>query len=152
MTDTLPTPFKKYTFEDVLYMAATIYGEARGEVYKGKLAVGWAIRNRAEIGGWFGQGIKGVCLRPFQFSCWNHADPNYYMCNEIAKEFDRYSNDLVVQECLTAALLVLTGRVRDDTKGSTHYHVRKMKSRPTWSRGLEPAAEIGNHIFFNNVK
>lgn len=150
MTDTLPTPLKKYTFEDVLYMAATIYGEARGEAYKGKIAVGSVIRNRAEKGGWFGQGVKGVCLKNFQFSCWNHADPNHFMCNEIAKNFSKRADDLVVQECLTAALLVLTGRVRDDTSGSTHYHTKAVK--PIWSKGLTPVTTIGNHLFFNNVK
>jgi len=35
--------------------------------------VGWVIRNRVEKGGWYGDGYAGVCLNPWQFSCWNEA-------------------------------------------------------------------------------
>ncbi|MGH3756111.1 MAG: cell wall hydrolase, partial [Pseudonocardiaceae bacterium] len=57
-------------------MGRTLYGEARGEPFDGLVAVAWVIRNRAESPRWWGRDVKGVCLHPLQFSCWNETDPN----------------------------------------------------------------------------
>lgn len=64
------------TAGDIDILARTIYGEARGEPWEGKIAVAWVVRNRAERGGWWGDTIREVCLKPWQFSCWNETDPN----------------------------------------------------------------------------
>ena len=61
---------------DLMIMAKTIWGEARGEGRYGQVAVAWVIRNRAERGGWFGNTIREVCLKDQQFSCWNNNDCN----------------------------------------------------------------------------
>ena len=61
---------------DIIIMAKTIWGEARGEDYQGQVAVGWVIRNRCEEGGWFGNSIREVCLKPYQFECWNSDNCN----------------------------------------------------------------------------
>ena len=61
---------------DLMIMAKTIWGEARGEGRNGQVAVAWVIRNRAERGGWFGNTIREVCLKDQQFSCWNNNDCN----------------------------------------------------------------------------
>ena len=37
----------------------------------------WVIRNRADNPRWWGNDITDVCLKKYQFSCWNHNDPNY---------------------------------------------------------------------------
>lgn len=57
-------------------LTKTIWGEARGEGREGMIAVAWVILNRASIGGWWGNSIETVCLKPWQFSCWNANDPN----------------------------------------------------------------------------
>lgn len=44
-------------------VAATIWGEARGESYEGKLAVGCVIRNRVESPGWWGRDWTSVSAR-----------------------------------------------------------------------------------------
>ncbi|HSO43463.1 MAG TPA: cell wall hydrolase, partial [Rhodospirillales bacterium] len=51
-------------------LAATIWGEARGESEEGKLAVASVIANRATRPGWWGRDIRSVCLATAQFSCW----------------------------------------------------------------------------------
>ena len=35
-------------------LARTVWGEARGECFRGKLAVAWVARNRAEHPRWWG--------------------------------------------------------------------------------------------------
>ena len=69
--------------EDADILARTIMGEARGESTEGQIAVAWAILNRARSGMWFGCGgdIHAVCVKPYQFSCWNDDDPSRSLIN-----------------------------------------------------------------------
>lgn len=124
-------------------LARTIYGEARGEPFEGKIAVGHVILNRVKKGGWWGDSIARVCLKDKQFSCWNQADPNWRVLVEID---DR---DRLFRECKAAAYGVVGRTFTDETKGATHYHTKTVS--PTWSEGREPCVVIGNHKFFNNV-
>jgi len=62
--------------QNVEYMARTLWGEARGESEEGQVAVGHVIKNRVEKKTWYGKTIKDVCLKKWQFSCWNENDPN----------------------------------------------------------------------------
>ena len=50
-------------------LAHTLCGEARGELFGGRVAVGCEARNWVEKGGWFGSDIRSVHLQPCQFSC-----------------------------------------------------------------------------------
>ena len=59
-----------YNDEDVIYLAKTLYGEARGQNISSKKAVAWIIRNRLNDGG-FGRTYKDVVTAPYQFTCWN---------------------------------------------------------------------------------
>lgn len=66
---------------DTDILARTIYGEARGESISGQEAIASVILNRVAFAKrrgryWWGNTIAGVCLAPWQFSCWNENDPN----------------------------------------------------------------------------
>jgi hypothetical protein len=50
--------------DELRAMAATIWGEARGEPLDGKVAVGWVIRNRAANPGGWGRDIRGAGSSP----------------------------------------------------------------------------------------
>lgn len=134
---------------DLDIMARTIYGEARGESQIGRIAVGWVIRNRAEMDlgndglpDWWGEGIKGVCQRPWQFSCWNQNDPNR------AKLLTVTHKDAAFKACLTAARDVLLGSMADPTGGATHYHTASVA--PPWAKGLKHTT-VGRHRFYKDV-
>ena len=68
------------TDKDRDILTRTLWGEARGESLAGQIAVAWTIRNRVNDGkaksGW-GEGYACVCLKPYQFSCWNKNAPNF---------------------------------------------------------------------------
>tara|TARA_R110000851_G_scaffold189550_1_gene339793 strand:- start:71 stop:481 length:411 start_codon:yes stop_codon:yes gene_type:complete len=130
--------------ENLEYMARTIWGEARGEDKEGKISVGHVIKNRADKKTWMGKTIKDVCLKKWQFSCWNENDPNRKKI--LALKLD----DL--NEYLEISAKVLSGMYEDQTKGSTHYYAKSMKSPPNWAEGKEPILDHGGHLFFNNVK
>lgn len=146
----MPKPFIDRNSADI--MARTICGEARGEGRLGRIAVGWVIRNRAELDldgrpetpNWWGEGIEGVCKRPGQFSCWNEKDPNRPKILALTRK------DFIYLECLDAALSVLSGEVLDPTRGSTHYHAAHV--HPSWANAHKPATIVGNHLFYNTVR
>jgi N-acetylmuramoyl-L-alanine amidase len=133
-------------FEHILHMTATIYGEARGETYKGMLAVGWVIRNRAENPSWWGKDVKSVCTKPYQFSCWNDSDPNSKTVRDIATNpLSKVLDVIVARECLQAALEAV-GLSEDPTNGANSYHT--IAITPKWAEGRTPLITIGHHKFY----
>lgn len=146
---TLPNTPAALTFYDLEIMARTLYGEARGEPWRGKIAVAWVIRNRAETDlgrdnrpDWWGEGVAGVCLKPWQFSCWNTADP---MRPKIEA-----AGSLKLADCLRACFAVLTDEEPDPTEGATHYFADYIPE-PHWAKGRTPTTVIGRHRFYRIV-
>jgi spore germination cell wall hydrolase CwlJ-like protein len=140
--------------DDAETLARTIYGEARGELYPGKIAVGCVIANRARLAAsymarkgrphpLYGNGtLASACQAPWQFSCWNAGDPNR------AKLLVVRLTDPVMAICVKAARSAALGP--DITKGSTHYYAAGSEP-PGWAVGKTPAISIGHHLFFNNI-
>lgn len=122
-------------------LARTIYGEARGESFNGKVAVAYTIINRAARPSWWGGDITTVCLAPKQFSCWNSDDPNFALLQEV--NLDSFS----FRDCLAAALLVYNRTLPDPTNGATHYYALSMSTPPTWAAKMKAVAAIGGHKF-----
>lgn len=134
---------------EVEIMARTIWGEARGEPWLGQVAVGHVICNRvlADINkdnkpDWWGEGIAGVCLKPYQFSCWNPDDPNLAKLDAVKLD------NITFRRAWAAAMLALGDPTNDPTAGATHYHDKRMKQPPKWAWGLMPTIEIGKHRFY----
>lgn len=125
----------------------TIYGEARGESLAGQEAVANVILNRVKMNliqpMWWGKNIREVCLKPKQFSCWNHNDVNYKILT------GDLSQNPVYQICQRIVKRALAGVLKDNTNGATHYHT--FECHPLWARHLIPCAQIGNHLFYKNV-
>ena len=135
--------------QDIDTLARTIYGEARRESLSGQEAVASVVLNRVKFAKhkgryWWGNTITEVCRCPWQFSCWNTNDPNYKILTQ----------DLLTDKsflvCHRIARRAIGGVLTDKTCGATHYHIRSL--RPQWSIGKIPCAEIGNHIFYNDIE
>jgi spore germination cell wall hydrolase CwlJ-like protein len=124
-------------------LARTIYGEARGESKKGKEAIACVILNRVRKKTWYGKTVDDVCLKPWQFSCWNKNDPNREKIKAV-----RVTN-LVFFQCYEIARKAVCGGLEDVTNGATHYHTKSIS--PKWAKGKSPCAEIGHHLFYNNI-
>jgi len=138
----------KHDEEDLMVMARTVWGEARGESEDGQLAVAYIILNRARNfkgrKGMFGNGtIKSVCFAYKQFSCWNKDDPNYNKILKLDQSDKEYS--AIKKICFN----VLLGKLHDITRGSTHYYAKSMKKEPYWAKNIEDDDKIaiGNHFF-----
>ena len=119
-------------------VAATIWGEARGEGPDGMLAVGCVIRNRTQSPGWWGKDWVSVCTAPKQFSCW--WDKQGARVRSVDETDTRFL------KCLEIARSIVDGSAADITGGADHYHTGAVS--PSWSRGIKPVAIIGAHRFF----
>ena len=128
---------------DLRILALTVYGEARGETFAGKIAVAYVVRNRVLDRRWPDK-VADVCRQPKQFSCWNKGEANNWPMLQADL------SDRVFQECYAAAASVLAGVVRDGTLGSTHYHTLAVK--PSWAEGRASAGAIGHHVFYNDIE
>ena len=120
-------------------MAATIWGEARGEPFEGKVAVAWVIINRSRMPGWWGEDIRSVCTARWQFSCWFDAQA------ERVRFVDERNEKFAA--CLDVAKRVMAGEIADPTGGADHYYADYIAA-PKWARGRTPTAKIGRHLFF----
>ena len=130
------------TDRDVDVTARTLYGEARGQSLDGIIAVASVVVNRARRGA-YGASPAAVCLRPWQFSCWNARDPNRAIIERVQP------GDFIFDVCRLVASLAIRGLLHDPTGGATHYHTKGVA--PNWSRGKTPSAVIGDHLFFNDI-
>ena len=121
-------------------VARTLWGEARGEGSHGMRAVACVIRNRANAPRWWGRSLVDVCLKPWQFSVWNHNDRNRTLILNASMR------DRMFPEAVEIARDTVAGRLPDLTRRADHYHTKAV--RPIWSRGVTPVITIGNHLFF----
>ena len=131
------------TWPERLVVAATIFGEARGETMDAMLAVGMVIRHRALRPSWWGRGWAGVCLKKYQFSCWLAGDPNRVKCmNPLA-----FESEEVWLRCLAAATVVMgldDPRVLQLTARAHSYYDRSLDGRPpAWRNEYKELAQVG---------
>lgn len=151
------------TSDDVLTMAKTIYGEARGSTHLDRIAVGFVIVNRmkkakqykTETGKTkhplFGAGtIQSACRMPWQFSCWNENDPNYAILNSLKGDVIMEKSDF--RKSLLAALWVIEGISSDPTGGCLHYHHKAMDFPKSWGVKCQPDERIGAHFYYKHIE
>lgn len=130
---------------DLNILSRTIYGEARGESFEGKVAVGRTIITRWQSGRWYaGKTIADTCQKPFQYSCWNPSDPNR------AKLLSVPPDKPSMQNCIRAALAAERGEGPEWLVGCTHYHT--LAVMPNWANGHTPAGQIGEHSFYRGIQ
>lgn len=134
--------------------ARTVAGEARGSTFQDRVAVANVIFNRAALPSWWGDTVESVCLKPFQFSCWNKGDPNSQIIAELEEDDPVYLDALGIVALVAAARCGRKGTPYQDdpTAGSTHYATLGLmdKAPPNWANGLQPVVRIGAHAFFND--
>jgi len=128
--------------DDVELLARTIWGEARGEGPEGMAAVAAVIMNRANDPRrrWWGNTIREVIERPWQFTVWALDDANRRAMLAVTR------NDPVYRTALLIALDAVNGRLADPTGGATHYAVEGTAAE--WIKTATQLAEIGRHVFY----
>jgi spore germination cell wall hydrolase CwlJ-like protein len=123
---------------DNILAALTIYLEARGESFAGKMAVAAVIRNRIRQRYHSDGTVKGTVLRAKQFEPW---------IRHVPEEVHFNPNNRKMQECLLAWELVQDGRKVVD--GAVLFYNPTLVTAPRWARVYQKVAKIGGHEFFN---
>lgn len=125
---------------EAVLLAITLWGEARNQGPLGMLAVAHVIMNRAAD-----VSVRSVILKPLQFSCLNHNDPNRGKLLDAYKlEPEAWGQASAVSE------LVLSGRTKDPTDGAVNYLTKNLynsSGAPEWAKNMKVTAEIGAHVF-----
>ena len=117
--------------------ALTIYLEARGESFAGKLAVAAVIRNRMKMKYQSDGTVKGTVLKYRQFQPWNRQQPHQVFVN---------LNNRRMQDSLLAWQLVQDGR--DVVGGALLFYNPRIARTPRWARVGRKVATIGGHEFY----
>ena len=135
--------FAKYEPDERDYLIRTIAFEAPDESDEGKAAVAHVILNRKRNGKW-GDNIKDVVTRPWQFEPWM---TRRHEIEKLSPYDPRYQNAARVADA------VLTGQTPDPTAGATHFlnpkvvRQRRDGSLPSWASG--EGQPIGRHTFYS---
>ncbi|MBT7100563.1 cell wall hydrolase [Candidatus Poribacteria bacterium] len=127
---------------DVAILAALLAGEARGEPVAGQLAVAHVVMNRARLGGWWGDTIRGVALKRWQFSTFNPPGDDKW--DAVAVIADRLA--VAGDDQWAVAEAALSGVTADPTDGATHYYNPALAD-PSWAAQLAETVTIGAHRF-----
>ncbi len=123
---------------DDILAALTIYLEARGESFAGKMAVAAVIRNRIRQRYHSDGTVKGTVLRAKQFEPWIRRSPDEVWFNP---------NNRKMQESLLAWELVQDGR--NVVEGAVLFYNPRLVNTPRWAKVYRKIAEIGGHEFYN---
>lgn len=116
--------------QEILCLATNVYHEARGESFKGKLAVAVVTINRTRSPD-YPDTICGVVYQRDQFS-WTRFK------NKKITDMNAWSDAIAVANLAIEDPYILGNFV------ATHYHNTSVN--PRW--GLAKVAKIGKHIFF----
>ena len=132
----IPPPYSATAANIVSY---TLYAEARGESFEGKIAVASVIKTRSLRSG---KSLAEVCLQDKQFSGWNglKAVPDYYLSGEGLEALDLAARS----KCYGIAWVLLASTDKWDYL--THFY-NPDKASPDWALELKGVRKIGKHIF-----
>ena len=123
-------------------VARTAWGEARGGGQIGIQSVCNVVMNRARHPRWWGSTPIEVCLKPWQFSCWNMNDPNRSKLLAVS------ASDADFAAALDLAAAALTGELPDITGGADSYYAAYLSTPPDWAANATFTAEVAGQLFY----
>jgi N-acetylmuramoyl-L-alanine amidase len=116
----------------------TVFQEAEGESYQGKLAVAHVIRNRMAALHFSDGTVSGTVLRDRQFSSWNNGAPNRIRSVRLDDATQ------IGMDCWRAWAESSAGD--DPSLGAISYYNPKLVT-PPWAADFVETVVIGNHRF-----
>lgn len=119
-----------------MYLAKTIWAEARGEGREGMRLVAWVIRNRVEAPE-YPDTYPAVVTQPGQFSVWLRSDPNRDTMTDPLSGPD--ADDSAWYTALEVAWDVIHAAPSENPIPFVlHYvDVRLERRLPAWAQGME---------------
>lgn len=128
------------TAKDINCMAQAVYFEARGEPYRGQVAVGQVVMNRLHHPIY----PKDICKVVFQNQQMHNACQFSFACDGIPETVTEAKPWAQAEEIARG---VITGAMYLPEVGkATHYHATYVY--PAWAPRLKRVAQIDHHIFY----
>ncbi len=119
----------------------TIFQEAEGESFEGKLAVAEVIRNRVARKYNSDGTVVGTCLRAWQFSGWNTDSRNRARSLGV---------DTVIKAVADCSLAWEQSLNSDTVCGAVlYFNPEIVKPPPKWADPAKLVAKVGNHNFYS---
>jgi spore germination cell wall hydrolase CwlJ-like protein len=125
---------------EALFLALTVYGEARGEDEAGRRGVAHVILTRTRDRRWPST-VESVVLQKSQFEPWFPGTAARRLLESVQV------TDHVFSECLSIAEAALDGRSEDPTGGADHFYATWMSRAPGWAARALSRLRIGQHVF-----
>lgn len=137
-----------YDDAETVLLARAIYGEAGGESYEVKTAVGWSIRNRVkDRQKRWANSYHGVILELYQYAPF--LDPNQSVFKRMinpplldSKEKDAWGKSF------KAAENVIFDKVLDPTNGANHFFANYGQAKPSWAQESKFTLKFGVTEFY----
>jgi len=134
---------------DIDIVTKTLWMEARGESDQGIQAVACVIYNRYKNKKWYSKvlgiaSLANVCLKKWQFSCWNPGD----QCDTKLPKANK--NSRVWKVCESFATAAAYGTLPDIVCGADHYYATSMKNPPSWAKKMRFICQVGHHRFYKD--
>lgn len=142
-----------WKLSDKQILALTIYGEARGEPPQGKIAVGSVVLERVDHRDWDGKTIPEVCLKKYQFTCFDPRNRNYGKLLQIAENWDAaIATDPALSDCYGIALGLIDGTIpRTPEIAASHccqYLTKAGKKDVVWWTKMKLVLTVRTHEFY----
>jgi Cell wall hydrolyses involved in spore germination len=129
---------QKYAY--LIFLALTIWREARGESYLCKLAVAYSILNRVKRPSWWGTNIMEVLFKKWQYS--SLTDPKDKQLTTWPRP------DSVWWECVNAAQDAMNEEIENPVEGADSYFDVSI-SNPYWTTAARFVTQIDRIKFYD---
>ncbi len=131
---------KTYSERDRWCLSTAIYFEARGESYRGQVAVAQVVMNRVKHPLY----PATICGVVFQNQSWLNRCQFSFACDgkpERVTEPKAWARAQEISQKVTSGKIYLT-----DVANATHYHANYV--HPDWAKRMQRVTAIGTHIFY----
>jgi len=126
---------------ELVFLALTVWREARGEPHESKLGVAHSILNRVKRPTWWGKDVLSVVTKKWQYSSLTDPkDPQLTRWPAPAEES--------WIECLEVARLVLEDKVRNPVEGADSYYDDSIPP-PYWTIHARFVQQLGRIRFYD---
>lgn len=128
-------------WSNIVFLALTVWREARGESYTCKLAVAFSVLERAKHPKWWGNDVMSVVFKRLQYSSMtNKDDPNLVAWPQAA--------DTAWNDSILTAIAATAGTPVNPAPGADSYFDTSI-SPPSWATPAQFVIQIGNLRFYN---
>lgn len=131
----------------LMCLSLNVYFESRSETTIGQAAIAHVVLNRKKDKNWKDLSVCQIVFQKKQFSWVNSRAKRDKQGNyKLYFKKGDFLEPGAFTDAQNIAQLVLSGKIKDPTKGAKYFHERN--ARPSWRHRFKKVARIGRHEFY----